>query len=46
MKKLTREMQSRIYKVEKTSVPFTNLLNDLLNKEYDRLIELIEPHVK
>lgn len=35
-----------LYKVEKTSVPFTNLLNDLLNKEYDRVIELIEPHVK
>lgn len=35
-----------LFKVEKTSVPFANLLNDLLNKEYDRLIELIEPHVK
>ena len=35
-----------LFKVEKTNVPFTNLLNDLLNKEYDRLIELIEPHVK
>jgi Fic family protein len=34
------------FKVDKTSVPFANLLNDLLNKEYDRLIELIEPHVK
>ena len=34
------------FKVDKTSVPFSNLLNDLLNKEYDRLIELIEPHVK
>ena len=24
-----------LFKVEKTSVPFTNLLTDLLNKEYE-----------
>jgi Fic family protein len=34
------------FKVDKTSAPFKKLLEDLLSKEYDRLIELIEPHVK
>lgn len=35
-----------LFKVEKNPEPFKNLLIDLLNKEYDRLIELIEPFVK
>ena len=34
------------YKVEKTMEPFKKLLIELLNNEYDRLIELIEPFVK
>lgn len=34
------------YKVEKTSEPFKNFLLELLNKEYDRLIDLIEPFIK
>ena len=34
------------YKVEKTMEPFKNLLIDLLNKEYDRLIELIQPYAE
>lgn len=34
------------FKVERTSEPFKALLEDLLNKEYDRLIELIEPYVE
>lgn len=34
------------FKVEKTPEPFKNFLIELLNKEYDRLIDLIEPFVK
>lgn len=34
------------YKMERTAEPFKELLLDLLNKEYDRLIELIEPYLE
>ena len=34
------------YKVNKNSEPFKAFLMDLLDKEYDRFIDLIQPHVK
>ena len=34
------------FKVNKTQVPFENFLNDLLNREYDRMIEVIDKYKK
>ena len=34
------------FKVNKNSVPFENFIDELLNKEYDRMIEMINRYKK